>query len=205
MMSQFWLGMDAALAQPGRDWVMSLEEDSVISKDALEFTEEMHSRHGDDRHFRGVNLGSVEVDESLRGTYSLLRYGFAGSAGALPRRSWIWARTFMGRGRRRFEPFDCQVEALLKTGYMATPNLSKTMNFGWIGGTHVTNSPQVRQHFDRMRQSWELSDTSKPYSRRDVPHSWRSDAVPFRARDDFRYAAGLGRHLAAQLVTPRVR
>jgi hypothetical protein len=195
MMSQLWLGIDVALAQPGRDWIMTLEEDSIISEDALFFVDEMHKRYRHHSRFRGVNLGSVETDETLRGTYSLIRYGYMGHAGALPRRHWVTARYALAKGRRRYEPFDCLAEPALKTGFMATPNLTKSMNFGWIDGTHVTNEPAVLSHFDAMRESWELGDCTSPYTRRDVPHSWRADAIPFRTLDDPRYWALMGKSL----------
>ena len=200
MMSQFWRGIEVALGEPGCDWIMSLEEDSVISQDALVFIDEMHARYGNDRHFRGVNLGSVECNESLRGTYSLLRYGLAGNAGVLPRRHWARARLVAGRGRLRYEPFDCHVEPFLKTGFMVTPNLSKVMNYGWVGGTHVTDEPSVREHFERLQRSWSLADTSRPYRRIDVPHAWRHDSVPFSKSQDPRYLMQLGRSLLGTLM-----
>lgn len=200
MMGQFWLGIEVALAQPDRDWVMSLEEDSIISEDALVFVDDMHTRYEHSPHFRGVNLGSVETDPSFRGTYSLLRYGFMGQAGALPRRHWVKARRFSAQGRHRYEPFDCEVEAALKTGFMVTPNLSKSMNFGWIDGTHVRDEPSVRAHFDAMQASWDLHDNCGPYRRKDVSHTWRKDAVPFRLHDDARYLAALGRSLLGRTL-----
>jgi hypothetical protein len=200
MMSQFWRGIEAALGEPGCDWIMSLEEDSVLSADALVFVDEMHARYGKDRHFRGVNLGSVESDESLRGTYSLLRYGLVGNAGALPRRHWARARLVASRGRLRYEPFDCHIEPFLKTGFMVTPNLSKVMNYGWVAGTHVPDEPSVRKHFERLERSWSLADTAQPYRRVDVPHSWRHDSVPFTKSQDPRYFAQLGRSLLGRLI-----
>ena len=200
MMSQFWLGMNAALGEPTCDWIMSLEEDSVISPDSLTFIEEMNSQYRRNVHFMGVNLGSVETDPALRGTYSLLRYGFMGSAGALTRRHWVRARRLAAHGANRYEPLDCQIEAILKTGFMVTPNLSKCMNFGWIGGTHVTDEPSVRAHFDAMRASWDLQDHTRPYKRRDIDHAWRSDAVPFLIRDDPRYLGSLGKALAGRAL-----
>jgi hypothetical protein len=203
MMSQFWLGMDAALAEPNCDWIMSLEEDSIISSDALVFVEDMNTRYRRNVRFMGVNLGSVETDPALRGTYSLLRYGFMGSAGALPRSHWVRARRFAARRSHRYEPLDCQIEAVLKMGFMATPNLSKCMNFGWIGGTHVTDEPPVRAHFDAMSQSWDLHDQTRPYKRRDVDHGWRHDAVPFLLRDDPRYLGLLAKSLAGRSLRSR--
>lgn len=200
MMNNFWLGIEVALAQPKCDWIMSIEEDSLISADALDFVDDMHIRYGAHKHFRGVNLGSVETDAALRGTYSLLRYGFMGHSGALPRRHWDLAHRLLRKGALRHSPFDCEVEALLKTGYMVTPNLSKSMNFGWIGGTHVTDEPSVRAHFDRMRISWDIKDHSGPYRRRDVAHRWRLDSVPYRLRDDPRYLGLLGKSLAGRAL-----
>ena len=198
MMAQFWLGLDAALTQPECDWIMSLEEDSVLSTDALHFVGDMNSRYRRNVHFMGVNLASVETDPALQGTYSLLRYGFMGMAGAMPRRNWIRFRRLAARGSNRFQPLDCQIEAALKTGFMATPNLSKCMNFGWISGTHVTNEPPVRAHFDAMQKSWSLQDHTRPYVRRDVDHGWRHDAVPFLVRDDPQYLGMFAKSLAGK-------
>ena len=198
MMSQFWLGIEVALAHSDRDWIMTLEEDSLLSEDALTFVDVMHMRYRGHTHFRGVNLGSVEVDAGLRGTYSLLRYGFMGHAGALPRRHWALAHRLLAKGSSRYAPFDCEVEAALKTGFMVTPNLSKSMNFGWIDGTHVTDEPSVRAHFERMRQSWEMGDHAGPYRRHDIDQGWRHDAVPFLLRDDPRYTARLMKSLVGR-------
>lgn len=189
-MRQFWLGVNAALEDPYVDWVMSVEEETVLAPDALRFTMEMASRYSGDPAFRGINLGSIETLKSLAGTYSLQRYGFHGAGGALSRKTWRIARAIAGRRMRRLDAFDCQVEAYLKTGFMVTPNLSKYMNFGWIGGTNIPDTPEVRERFSQITMSWNAGmGGPKTYRKLQMVQSWRPDCVPFRRGDSLGYWA----------------
>lgn len=189
-MRQFWLGVNAALEDPYVDWVMSVEEETVLAPDALRFTMEMASRYSGDPAFRGINLGSIETLKSHAGTYSLQRYGFHGAGGALSRKTWMIARAIAGRRKRRLDAFDCQVEAYLKTGFMVTPNLSKYVNFGWIGGTNIPDTPEVRERFATIEESWKAEHPrSSSYRLLQVRHAWRDDCVPYHPKDSPRYWA----------------
>lgn len=200
-MRQFWLGVTVALEDPRTKWVMSLEEETVLAKDALRFLSEMFSRYSAVSAFRGVNLGSLETSEDLSGTYSLLRYGFHGAGGALSRKSWAVARAIAGTRKRRLDAFDCQVEKYLKTGFMVTPNLSKYMNYGWIGGSNIPDNEEVRQRFTRLQRSFQESTKriDHVYRHLNAEHTWRQDCIPFRKQDSPSYWARL---IAANAPAP---
>lgn len=172
-------GFRMAFSDLHADWVLSLEEDSVISSDALVFIDAMYRKYVGNKSFRGVNLGSLECDVAYASTYSLLRYGLHGGAGMFSRRTWDaigkWGliRNIDRRG------FDSQVEHYLKSGFMVTPNLSKSMNYGWIEGTHVHLTHDTEPFFQAMEKSWSMTCSSSIFRQLDVIHSWREDIQIF--------------------------
>ena len=150
----YWNGFTVAFGTYKADWVLCVEEDSILSSDVFSFIDDIYGRYKKERFFRGINLGSLEVDTALIGSYSLQRYGFHGQSGVITKRSWnTLNRIGVGRKIKEF-PFDSATEKYWKTGYMITPNLSKSLNFGWIDGTHVSSNPN-QEHFLEMRKSWE--------------------------------------------------
>ena len=175
----YWNGFTVAFGTYKADWVLCVEEDSILSSDIFSFIDNIYGRYNKERFFRGINLGSLEVDTALIGSYSLQRYGFHGQSGVITKRSWnTLNRIGVGSKIKEF-PFDSATEKYWKTGYMITPNLTKSLNFGWIDGTHVSSNPN-QEHFLEMRKSWEKSIPTSTYRLIQVQHKWGTSTKPYR-------------------------
>ena len=135
------------------DVVLGIEEDTSIGYDALYFTQEMCENYGFNKAFRGVNLGSFESNNEVnRHTYTLLRYGLHGQAGALTRNTWKhFSLSYLLQDICNIG-WDSRIESYLKTGFLATPNSSRLLDQGW-GGTHQPTDPDS-PYFANQRSSW---------------------------------------------------
>ena len=192
----YWIAFRTAFSNPDIEWALSVEEESVISVDALAFVDAMFQTYGARRSFRGVNLISREVDPSLRKTYSLLRWGHVGGAGMLTRDSWRRIEAANVQRRLAIFPFDGSIERIMKTGFVVHPNLAKCMNFGWDCGTHLSDAESI-ERYKALETSWSIADVGGPYKHKDIRHSWRMDMKPFRR---LKGAPHYMRYLVAQLL-----
>lgn len=174
------LGTNFAFEILNADYVLGLEEDTIISKDALSFIDFVHEKYKGYRAYRGVNLGSLEprIENEAKG-YSLIRFGLHGQAGVITRKTWRHIKS-----KNLFElsadvGWDSNIEFYLKSGFMVTPNLSRDLDFGW-GGTHAPLD-SMHPHYVKMRESWIGENKHKilDYERIDVNHSWRKDAISY--------------------------
>jgi hypothetical protein len=168
--------------------VLGIEEDSMIGYDSLAFIDQMVEKFGSNRAFRGVNLGSLELKthENLS-TYSLIRFGLHGQAGAITRRT--WRKFTVGKLLKDIsvEGWDSRFEFVTKSGFMVTPNASRLLDRGW-NGTHAPTDP-LHPYFEKQKLSWVGTEpfVRLPYARADLKHSWRADAVNYRRRDSLLY------------------
>ena len=166
------------------DYVLGIEEDSMIGFDSLVFIDEMVSKFNRNRAFRGVNLGSLEkVPPSAFGDYSLIRFGLHGQGGVLTRKTWKKIDTKKLLQNISAEGWDSRIEYVTKSGFMVTPNASRLLDRGWVG----THAPTDSDHpyFSKMRESWIGADSfeTPEYRQYDIRHTWRKDAVIFKVRD----------------------
>ena len=171
----------------GYDWVLSVEDDVQVAFDAITFTQEMFDRYSSCARFRGVNLGSFErKSPELNFTYSLLRYGLHGQAGAIGLRTWKHIRHWEIDSCAT-DGWDGLIEGYLKTGFMATPNTSRFLDEGWIG-TH-TPSNQRDPYYTSLAASFMGTDEYPiaEYLHRDILHSLRKDAVIYKKFNWFEY------------------
>ena len=166
------------------DLVLGIEEDTMIGYDALAFIDQMHEHYNLNPAFRGINLGSHEskTKENLH-TYSLLRFGLNSQAGVLTSKTW---KRFSVENLLKDvsnEGWDSKMEFRIKTGFMVTPNASRSLDRGW-GGTHTPKDPQD-PYFERQIHSWVGTNPfeSHQFVLKNVKHSWRRDAVPYRKLD----------------------
>lgn len=172
------------------DVVLGIEEDTTIGYDALYFISQMCEKYVSDAGFRGVNLGSFESNTlDNRYTYSILRFGLHGQAGALTRNTW-----------KKFSipelledicviGWDSKIESYLKTGFLATPNASRLLDRGW-GGTHQSSDPNS-PYFANQRRSWVGTNPMpiRQFKRKNIEHTWRKDARNYRKCESFLYRA----------------
>jgi len=163
------------------DVVLGIEEDTKIGYDSLHFIIQMCDYYKTNKSFRGVNLGSFESNtEGNRYTYSLLRFGLHGQAGALIRRTWNkFSLTELLEDICNIG-WDSRIESYLKTGFLATPNSSRLLDQGW-GGTNQPIDP-TSPYFANQRTSWVGTDplTIGEFKRKNILHSWRNDARNYR-------------------------
>lgn len=180
------------------DVVLGIEEDASIGYDSLHFIDEMCAHFGTNKKFRGVNLGSLEPNtEENRYSYSLLRYGLHGQAGALTRETWDKISIPKLLMDIDSSGWDSRIESYLKTGFMVTPNASRLLDQGW-DGTHQPKDPNS-SYFVNLRISWVGSDPFpvNKFKRIDIQHTWRKDAQNFQRFESFVYFAKHNRHLYA--------
>jgi hypothetical protein len=162
------------------DWVLAVEDDIELGADAISFVSEMFQVHQKNVLFRGVNLGSFEVENqaNLAG-YSRLSYGLHGQAAAISKRTWRHFNPKKLLNKARATPLDSAMENFLKLGYMVTPNRSRYLDNGW-NGTHAPKDPND-SYFTKLRKSWVGSEPFfvDRYQLQQMKHSWRADCRSF--------------------------
>jgi hypothetical protein len=166
----WWVGASFGFEILGLPWLLSLEEESVLKGNAFNFALEMHEKYESDRKFRGVNLSTKLVDESNRGTYSLLRYGFMGSGATILSKDWQKLKKYRVKTQLQHSPWDVFTEAFWKTGFRSTPNLSMVMNFGWIGGTHTDGIQSENQKMNQI--SFQTPDSVNDFQLKNIDNGW---------------------------------
>jgi hypothetical protein len=166
------------------EYMLGIEEDTVISNDALRFIDKMFDRYGKKRAFRGINLGSHQPKSiQNQNTYSFLRFGLQGQGGVITRKTWHKLFTKNLFENMVNEGWDSKFEHYIKSGYMVTPNASRILDRGW-GGTHApanASSP----YFERMSKSWVGNIELNPenYEKKNETHIWRKDAIIYSKKD----------------------
>ena len=178
------LGTSFCFDQLSADYLLAIEEDNLISKDALSFISFAYEKYKDNKYFRGVNLGSIEFGDSIsKEGFSLLRSGLHGSAGVITKQSWDTIkkkRLFRFDLTSKQNAWDSQIEFYLKTGFMVTPNRSRNLDLG-AGGTFAPKSI-TDPYFQQIKKSWYESRSSEiiNYRRIQIKHSWRKDVIAFK-------------------------
>jgi hypothetical protein len=174
------LGYQIAFNDYKADWVIAIEEDVVLSKDAISFVRFVLDRYVKNRFFRGINFGSREpFSADLIDTYSLLRYGMHGQGSVIGRRTWDFIIRREIENRFSTHGFDSLIEQHLKLGFMVTPNLSRSLDTGW-DGTHMPDDKND-SYFTEMRESF-VGDIDAPssYQQLDLLHRWREDLEVYK-------------------------
>lgn len=181
------LGYQIAFDEYNADWVIAIEEDVILSKDAINFASYTLDRFAKNHFFRGINFGSREpFSPQLIGTFSLLRYGMHGQGSVIGRKTWNYIV------KRRIEKnfsthgFDSLVENHLKTGFMVTPNLSRSLDTGW-DGTHMP-SDKNDDYFIEMKESFVgENEAPRQYHQLDLLHRWREDIEVYKLHKTLRF------------------
>jgi hypothetical protein len=160
------------------EFVLGIEEDIEIASDSLSFLKTVHKRYGNDRSFRGVNLGSIAINGNSS-EYNLLRYGLHGQAGTITRDTWQALPLNVIEENLFDFPLDSMFEAYLKTGFMVTPLRSKYLDRGW-GGTHAPKDSSDK-HYLNVQESF-INEENDDYTlTRSAPNpSWRYDCAVYR-------------------------
>ena len=182
----YWVALNTAFEINKCDWVLEIEDDTEIASDTFIFIENIMDNYFNNLKFRGINLGSTNDDIKYNNSYSLLRNSFHASQGVLTRHS--WERINARRIRRQIGkfPLDWCVEPYWRTGFVVTPNVSRCMNYGWIGGTHVSNDPQ-QDLFVGLQNSWNSHRPQENFHLVNINHNWNGNITPYNGEEDFKY------------------
>ena len=179
------------------DWSLSIEEDTIIAPDAINFVIECFEKYRSNRYFRGVNLGSKQpFQESLESVYSLVSYGVQGQASMITRRTWSHFNVVKLRSRLHESGLDSMMEHYVKSGFMCTPHNSRYLDNGW-NGTHAATDPND-EHYVRLRNSFTRvgCDFMGPYVEKSYAVDWREDSRQFSPfKSQLRYLACKYHHL----------
>ena len=172
---------EVPLIERGHHNVICLEDDVEVSPDIFEFTEHVLEQTANSRNFWGINYGSFEKPNE-RGTYSKLRYGLHGPASLINKRSF---ERFKLRQLKKFRgsiPWDAWVEPLVRTGFMATSNVSRYRDNGQIG-THASFENDSA-YFENLNESFDhgLLKSAAIYYNSDIEHQWRADCIIYKEK-----------------------
>lgn len=190
------LGYQIAFEFWKADYVISIEEDVVVSRDAIHFVDSIFKQFANKPRFRGVNLGSrLPYSSDNLSTYSLLRFGIHGPAGMITCKTWkrIKVKRVLSNDSIIF---DAQLEFELKSGFMVTPNCSRFEDFGVssarTGETHfnqrTSDYDEVSNYFAELRESFVgLNALPSNYYRDDIEPQWRRDCQLYDSRLNFIY------------------
>ena len=166
-------------------WIMSLEEDSIVKSNFINFTIEMTTKFSLDKKFRGVNLSTKLIDTRNIGTYSLLRSAMMGTGSTIILKDWNRLKKLGVKKRLSKYPWDVFTETYWKTGFRATPNISMVMNFGWIGGTH--SSPIQGKQQKLNYSSFNIPDFTENFQLKNVDFGWTKDSKVYKPRHNILY------------------
>lgn len=172
---------DLAFRHLNSDWFLGVEEDVVIGGDSINFIESMMQQYWRYPGFRGVNLGSaISRNFAFKETYSRIRYGLQGQAGAIPKKVWQRFDTSNLISQSSKVGLDAMLERYLKTGFMCWPNLSRYVDRGW-NGTH-TPSDSSDAYYENLRESFVnvSPDQDLKYIEESIPNPWREDCFKYK-------------------------
>lgn len=162
------------------DYVVSIEDDVLLSYDSLVFSDFIISKFSKKFFFRGVNLGSLENKKEVdKSSYGLFRYGLSGQGGVITRKVWKKINKLDLLKNLSKEGFDSLVEAYWKTGFVISPYASRYMDIGWRG-THAPKDPK-HSYYSKLKQSW-LGPRKvfiKKYLKKDDHYFWRHDCLKY--------------------------
>jgi hypothetical protein len=190
------LGTEIAFKFFDSEIVLGIEEDTVISRDALLFIRKIHQRYGDTPQYRGINLGSQEpYSIRLANTYSLIRYGIIGQAGVLSKETWRKFKLEKLLENSEVEGWDSRLEQVLKTGFMVTSNCSRSLDRGWDGTHAPTDSSD--KYFTRMEESWigDFAVEDGNFEHTQIKHNWRSDSIEYKNWQNILFRMRINRYL----------
>lgn len=168
------------------DFVVSIEEDVIIAPDSLKFIEYAYEKYSNNRNFRGVNLGSRLSSFDIEpNSYSLLRFGMHGPASMITKMT--WNKINPSRVMKNASIiFDAQVEFVLKTGFMVTPNASRYIDQG-LEGSHTGNNPDD-SYFQGLRRSFVGNlGVIHSYFLKNRKPVWRRDCIVYNSKDNYKF------------------
>ena len=168
----FW-GMNHIFNVLGKEYVVVLEDDVVISPSFLEYMCYFLTRFQKSRSFRGVNSVSSFVGDQNENSFGKYSQGLM----------WGWGIT--NRVFQKLEKFwtgeedahwDYYLEPFLRTGFVINPMYSQVKNIGFDStASHTKDAPELE---NAINESFRKGLTLKP-------NKWRESEIDFRMRKDY--------------------
>ena len=137
-----FVGLEFCFLQLRSSFVIVLEDDIVLSNDALGYFESTIQQHKKDSAFRGVNAFSETIAEpDLRDAYVKTNFGF-GWGWAMESRSYFKIRRFWTGNEDNH--WDFIFEPYLRTGFVVNPIRSRMHNIGFDdSATHTSENQDL--------------------------------------------------------------
>lgn len=170
-------GLDFCFNQLKTSFVVVLEDDIVLSKDALLYFDAVIGLEGNKSGFRGVNAFSETIPPpSLENSFVRTNYGL-GWGWAINLRLYskivkFWHGTEDNHWDFIFEPY-------LRTGYVINPLRSRVLNIGFDeSATHTSGNKDLGI---RMSSSFSSAsgDSSQPISEANFDYYWMGRKINF--------------------------
>lgn len=166
-------------------WVLGIEDDTQISRDAIVFSNFILKKYSANRSFRICNLGSKD-SFSQENEYSIFRWGILGQGSTISANTWRKIKRSKSFKNLQSSPLDGIMEHFLKTGFCVFPNRSRIRDEGW-SGTH-SNSNSEDEHFKAIRDSFvENPCIAEGYLLNQIRASWRFDQVGYKRSENIYY------------------
>jgi hypothetical protein len=137
-----FVGLDFCFSQMMSSFVIVLEDDIVLSTDALDYFDSIIQSHKNDSSFRGVNAFSEAIAEPTLGdayvkTNFGLGWGWAMESGSYFKIRRFWRGTEDNHWDFIFEPY-------LRTGFVVNPIRSRMHNIGFDdSATHTSENIEL--------------------------------------------------------------
>lgn len=180
------LGWRKAFIEHKHKYVLCVEDDVEISRDAIDFSEAVIQQNENEKDFRGINYGSFEVGNDTN-SYSKLRYGVHGPASLISLETYKAMKPNLLRLLNGKIAWDSWIEPITKSGYMCTSNTSRYKDNGLIG-TH-TSLALDEAYFSKLENSYNSTKQKRQdnYVHKQIDHSWRRDCVSYIPEQKFVY------------------
>lgn len=181
-------GYSLAFNALGVDWVLAVEDDVVLSRDALNFAQHICDRFSRNKNFRGVNLGSrLELSDAGINSFSKTRFGVLGQGSVITSHTWKNLIKYGVIDTARNTHWDSAMESYIKTGFMVVPNNSRYLDRGH-NGTHMDSNLDAKYFQDLEKSFVGLQKIeSKNYYEADLNYWWRDDLKKYNSVSNLKF------------------
>jgi GR25 family glycosyltransferase involved in LPS biosynthesis len=136
-----FMGLKYAFAVNKSEYCCVIEDDVVLSEDALEFMWSCLMKFGDRRRFRGINSYSLNHnEESAKGDVVKINYGL-GQGWCINKKNYSKILKFWTGSEHAH--WDYFIEPFVRTGFVIAPIYSRVKNIGFdASGTHTRRADE---------------------------------------------------------------
>lgn len=168
-------GLNYAFAKMGSEFIVVLEDDIVLSKDALIYYSQMMSKFSGVKHFRGINGFSTTIPSpELNNAYVKNHFGL-GWGWAIDQRNFKKILSYW-KGDED-DHWDFIFEPYIRSGFIVSPLRSRILNIGFDETATHTSADMALGH--DIYKSFMSSNPSVPKAllEVDVDFYWRGEIL----------------------------